>query len=163
MISDRLDRIDRHILNAIQAGFPVDPRPYLVLAERLNADDQLGLTEEDVWSRVKALRGDGFIRRLGAIFNAGPLGYRSVLCAARVPADRLEDFSRRVNLAPQVTHNYLRSDDLNLWFTFTSEHREELDEFLTGLKSATGVNDVYVLESEKLFKIKVNFKFSDPD
>jgi len=155
-----LDRLDRLILNTIQDGFPIDPRPYRVLAERLNAEEGLELTENEIQSRVTDMKRRGFIRRLGAIFNAGPLGYRSTLCAARVPADKLERFSQLVNQAPEVTHNYLRSDDLNVWFTFTADQPRELTNFLRILKTESGVEEVYVLESEKLFKIKVDFKFS---
>lgn len=156
----QLDHWDRLILNTIQAGFPVAARPYQVLADRLNAEHQLKLTEEEVWARVAAMKRNGFIRRLGAIFNAGPLGYRSTLCAARAPKDKLSLFSELVNQAPQVTHNYLRSDDLNIWFTFTSDQPLELSDFLDWLKTESGVTDIHVLESEKLFKIKVNFQFS---
>ena len=156
-----LDRLDKLILNAIQRNFPVDGRPYAVLAERLNTERNLSLTEDEVWLRVKSLRDNGFIRRLGAVFNAGPLGYRSTLCAARVPADKLEAVAALVNAAPEVTHNYLRTDELNLWFTFTTNRSADLPAFLDKIRTRTGVEDIQVLDSEKLFKIKVDFKFSD--
>jgi Transcriptional regulators len=161
MTQPQLDRLDRLILNTIQGGFPVDARPYRVLAERLSAEHSLELSEDEVLTRVSAMKRNGFIRRLGAIFNAAPLGYRSTLCAARVPEDKLMLFSGLVNQAPQVTHNYLRSDDLNIWFTFTSDQPLELTNFLNWLKTESGVEEIHVLEAEKLFKIKVDFKFSD--
>lgn len=160
MSNTHLDRLDRLILNAIQSGFPVAPRPYRLLAEQLERDLDLPLSEDEVWRRVKALKSNGFIRRIGGVFNAGPLGYRSTLCAAKVPADKLESFSRLVNQAPQVTHNYLRSDELNVWFTFSSDRPEALGLFLADLKRQSGVEEIHVLEAEKLFKIKVDFKFS---
>lgn len=153
---DRLDRLDRLILNSIQSDFPVAARPYAELARRLGAAGE-NLTEAELWTRVRALKHDGFIRRLGAVFNAGPLGYRSTLCAARVPADRVEDFSHLVGRAPQVTHNYLRSGELNAWFTFTSDRPGDLADFLEHLKREGGAEDIQVLEAEKLFKIKVDF------
>ena len=155
----QLDRVDKLILNAIQSGFPVETRPYQVLAEKLAACG-LDLSETEVWKRVKALRSNGFIRRVGAIFNAGPIGYRSSLCTARVPGNKLDVFSALVNQAPQVTHNYLRSDSLDVWFTFSSDRPEALDEFLSDLKDKSGVDEIHVLEAEQLFKIKVDFKFS---
>lgn len=156
----QLDRLDKLILNAIQSGFPVEARPYQALAEKLNQDFNLNLNEEETWSRVKSLRNNGFIRRMGAIFNAGLIGYRSALCAARVPEDKLELFSRLVNQAHQVTHNYLRSNSLNVWFTFSSDRPEALRNFLADLKKESGVEEIHVLEVEKLFKIKVDFKFN---
>jgi len=156
----QLDRLDKLILNAIQSGFPVEARPYKALAEKLNQDYHLDLSEEETWSRVKSLRDNGFIRRMGGIFNAGPLGYRSVLCAARVPEDKLALFSQLVNQAHQVTHNYLRSNSLNVWFTFSSDRPEALESFLAELKRKSGVEEIHLLEAEKLFKIKVDFKFN---
>lgn len=155
-----LDRLDKLILNAIQRNFPVESRPYAALAERLREQGE-DLSEDQVWSKVKALRNNGFIRRLGAVFNAAPLGYRSTLCAARVPEDRLDAVTALVNAAPEVTHNYLRTDELNLWFTFTTNRPADLPAFLAEITARTGVRDLHVLDSEKLFKIKVDFKFSD--
>ncbi|MDR0882399.1 MAG: Lrp/AsnC family transcriptional regulator [Candidatus Adiutrix sp.] len=156
-----LDRPDRLILNSIQENFPVASRPYQALAERINAAHQQSLTEEEVHARVMALKKGGFIRRLGAVFNAGPLGYYSTLCAARVAPERLELFSGLVNRAPQVTHNYLRSGGLNVWFTFTANSPEDLDVFLAGLERDSGVEDILTLEAARLFKIKVNFQFNE--
>ena len=161
MTATELDRLDRLILNTIQRDFPIEARPYQALAKRLNQDHGLALTEAEVLNRVNSLKSRKFIRRLGAVFNATSLGYRSTLCAARVPEAQLEAFSALVNRAPQVTHNYLRSDDLNVWFTFTANTPSELTEFLQRLKKESGVTDIFVLESEKLFKIKVDFKFPD--
>ena len=157
----RLDRLDRLILNAVQSDFPVAARPYAVLAERLNAAHGLGLTEQEISGRLQTLRRDGFIRRLGAVFEARTLGYRSSLCAARVPDEKLDLCRDLVNQAPQVTHNYLRSGELNVWFTFTCRHPEELDEFLANLRQAAGLDEINILETENTFKIKVNFQLQD--
>ena len=161
MTAIELDRLDRLILNTIQRDFPIEARPYQALAQRLNEAHGLTLTEAEVLNRVGSLKSRKFIRRLGAVFNAASLGYRSTLCAARVPEAQIEAFSALVNQAPQVTHNYLRSDDLNVWFTFTANAPAELTNFLQKLKKESGVQDIFVLESEKLFKIKVDFKFPD--
>jgi DNA-binding Lrp family transcriptional regulator len=79
-----------------------------------------------------------------------------------VPPDKLEKIAELVNAAPQVTHNYLRSDELNLWFTFTTRYPGELETFLARLKETGGLAEIYALDTEKLFKIKVDFRFSPP-
>ena len=159
MTAAGLSRLDRLILNAVQSDFPVAARPYAVLAERLNQAEGLKLTEKEIHTRLLALRREGFIRRLGAVFNARELGYRSTLCAARVPDDKLALFQDLTNRTPQITHNYLRTDEINAWFTFTSRKQEELDEFLARLRETIGPAEVLVLEAEKIFKIKVDFQF----
>ena len=158
MTASGLSRLDRLILNAVQSGFPVAAKPYAVLAERLSQDAGLNLTEEEVHARITALRREGFIRRLGAVFDARKLGYRSTLCAARVPASKLDLFRALTGQAPQITHNYLRTGEINAWFTFTSQRPEELEEFLARLKETAGLEDILVLEAERVFKIKVDFQ-----
>ena len=150
-----LDEIDRAILNLAQTDFPIEPRPYRVLGERL------GLSEDEVLSRVKRLRASGVIRRIGGNFSAGLLGYTSTLCAARVPEDKLAAFIDAVNQYDGVTHNYRRNHDLNVWFTFIASSREEIDACLADISKATGVSEIFNLPADKTFKIRVDFKFEE--
>jgi len=154
-----LDHLNRLILNAVQSDFPVAARPYAVLAEHLNRTSGLKLTEEEVHARILDLRRSGIIRRLGAVFNARSLGYQSTLCAARVPADKLGLFRALTDKAHQITHNYLRTGEMNAWFTFTSRKPEELDDFLRRLKDEVGLAEILILDAERVFKIKVDFQF----
>jgi DNA-binding Lrp family transcriptional regulator len=82
---DQLSRLEKLVLNLIQDNFPVHPKPYEVLAERLREKEGRELSGQDILSIVNSLKSRGFVRRLGGIFNSSPLGYRSTLCAARVP------------------------------------------------------------------------------
>ncbi|MBZ4648994.1 MAG: transcriptional regulator, partial [Desulfomicrobiaceae bacterium] len=104
-----MDAIDRQLLDIIQTDFPLEPRPYAVLGERL------GLTEAETLARVRALTARGVIRRIGANFQSRKLGWHSTLCAACVPEDRLDAFVAEVNRHPGVTHNYLRAHRYNVW------------------------------------------------
>jgi len=150
-----LDETDRAILNLVQTAFPIEAEPYRALGERL------GLTEAEVLGRVKRLRETGVIRRIGGNFSAGRLGYTSTLCAARVPKDKLAAFIDAVNRYDGVTHNYRRSHDLNVWFTFIAPSREEIDACLAEISLATGVSEIFNLPADKTFKIKVDFKFEE--
>ena len=150
-----LDEVDRAILNQIQSDFPLAPRPYAVLAERL------GLSEDDVLDRVVRMRDGQIIRRIGGNFASGKLGYSSTLCAARVPDDKMDLFIRSVNRYDGVTHNYRRNHDLNVWFTFIAPSMEEIEESLAEIAAATGVEEIYNLPANRTFKIKVDFKFDE--
>ena len=150
-----LDEMDRAILNLAQTDFPIEARPYRVLAERL------GMSEDEVLSRVKRMRASGVIRRIGGNFSAGLLGYTSTLCAARVPEEKLAAFIDAVNQYDGVTHNYRRNHDLNVWFTFIASSREEIDACLADISKATGVSEIFNLPADKTFKIRVDFKFEE--
>ncbi|MDR2340607.1 MAG: Lrp/AsnC family transcriptional regulator [Deltaproteobacteria bacterium] len=157
-----LSDTERLILDAIQEGFPIGPRPFLELADTLNERHGLRLTEEGLIDAVKALKAQNYLRRLGGIFNSRPLGYLSTLCAARVPEDKLEAFAAKVNSYPQVTHNYVRDNPLNVWFTFSYENEKELKGLLESLRRETAVEEIYELGAKRIFKIRAVFRLS-PD
>ncbi|WP_243439067.1 AsnC family transcriptional regulator [Fundidesulfovibrio soli] len=145
-----MDAHDRKILDIIQSGFPIEERPYAAVGE------QLGLTESEVLARVRALRAKGVIRRIGANFSSGSLGWQSTLCAARVPEAQIEAFVAEVNSHQGVTHNYLRDHSFNVWFTMIAPDMAAVRATLAEITSKTGIA-VLNLPAEELFKIKVDF------
>ncbi|MBW2441909.1 MAG: AsnC family transcriptional regulator [Deltaproteobacteria bacterium] len=147
-----LDPTDSAILNRIQSDFPITSRPFLAVAE------ELGLTEEEVLERVARLKAGGVIRRIGGNFVPGKLGYVSTLCAASVPADKIESFAEVVNRYPGVTHNYQRDNTYNVWFTFIAPSMEEIEDNLRQIAEDTGVNDILNLPATKVFKIRAEFE-----
>ena len=146
-----LDKVDSAILNRIQSDFPITSRPFLAVA------DELGLTEKEVLDRVAKLKEAGIIRRIGGNFVPGKLGFVSTLCAARVPADRIEYFAEIVNRYPGVTHKYQRDNPYNVWFTFISPSLDEIKDNLKKIAADTGVNDILNLPATKVFKINAQF------
>lgn len=149
---DMLDAADRRILSLIQSGFPLESRPYQVIGEKTS------LSEEEALERVCALKKRKIIRRLGANFQSAKLGFRSTLCAARVPEARLESFIAEVNGHPGVTHNYLRNHACyNIWFTLIGSSWEAVCDTLDGITRRTGIA-VLNLPATKVYKIKVDFQ-----
>lgn len=150
-----MDGIDRRILNLLQNGLPVCDRPYLALA------GQAGVTEEELIARVARLKDDGIIRRISAFFQPAALGYRSTLCAAKVPEGDLERVAAAINAFPQVTHNYLRDNDqYNVWFTVIAEGEEGVSSTVQEIEQAAGV-EVCDFSSLAFYKIKVNFDMEE--
>ena len=146
-----MDDLDRSIINIIQSDFPIAPRPYAEVAKRLD------LPEEDILERVRALKEEGIIRRIGASFNSRKLDFSSTLCAARVPESKVEAFVKTVNRFPGVTHNYLRNSPYNVWFTFIAKTMDEIEESLEIIRQETGVVEIRNLPALRTFKIKVDF------
>jgi len=146
-----LDDTDRKILNRIQSDFPITPRPFLLIAE------EFGLSEKDVIRRLIRLKKNGIIRRIGGNFYPEKLGFVSTLCAAKVPADKIDRFADAVNRYPGVTHNYLRDSVFNIWFTVIAQSREEIGEVLEEISRETGVEDILNLPATEVFKIRAQF------
>ncbi len=149
-----MDATDKRILDIIQTGFPLAPRPYAAIGR------DVGLTEAETLARVRALRGKGIIRRIGANFQSARIGFKSTLCAASAPPEKREAFIAAVNAHPGVTHNYLRDHPLNVWFTMIGPSREAIARDLAVITERTGVS-ILNLPADRLFKIKVDFSMSD--
>jgi len=147
-----MDDIDRKILNEIQSGFPITSRPYLDLGKHFN------LSEQEVLERVKRLRSDGIIRRIGGNFNSRRLDFTSTLCAARVPKEKIKGFVQLVNGYKGVTHNYLRDHDYNVWFTLIAPSAGYIENTLKEISEKTGVKEILNMPAIRTFKIKVDFE-----
>ena len=146
-----LDAVDRTILDLIQSGFPLESRPYAAIGAHA------GIGEQEALDRVRSLRRRGVVRRIGANFQSGKIGFTSTLCAARVPHDTLEAFIEAVNAEPGVTHNYLRDHEYNIWFTYIGPSPDHIRAALDRIAETTGIRAIN-LPAERLYKIKVDFR-----
>ncbi|HSO21042.1 MAG TPA: AsnC family transcriptional regulator [Desulfosarcina sp.] len=146
-----MDKQDKVLLNRIQTRFPLTPKPYETIA------GELGMSEAEVLDRVSRLKDDGIIRRIGGNFVPGKVGFVSTLCAAEVPEDKLDLFARTVNRYPGVTHNYLRENTFNVWFTFIAPSMAVIRENLVQIARKTGVRRILNLPATHVFKIKAKF------
>lgn len=147
-----MDNTDKALLNRIQSNFPVSHRPFLDIASELD------LSEDETILRIQRLKASGVIRRIGGNFVPGKLGYVSTLCAAKVPGNTIDDFAKVVNSYPGVTHNYVRENDYNVWFTFIAPSMALIRQYLEEISIKTGICDILNLPATRVFKIKAHFK-----
>lgn len=147
-----IDEIDIELLNIIQNNFPITLRPYKSIAEILD------ISEEDVLNRIKKLKDEDKIRKIGVTFNSKQLGYKSTLCALTVPDDRLDEVAEIINSYEGVTHNYVRKHKYNVWFTLIAPSIESLQCTIEEIRMRIGINQIMNLSSQRVFKIKVDFK-----
>ena len=148
---------DAKLLTRIQSGFPIEPRPF----QRLG--DELGMTEQEVLERLRRLRASGLIRRIGATFDPERLGYVSTLAGMQVPAERLEEVAAFVGRFPEVTHNYERDGDWNLWFTVTAQSADRLAVVLDAIRAEAPGCRLISLPAKKRYKLRVEFDLVRPD
>ncbi|MBU4533101.1 MAG: AsnC family transcriptional regulator [Eubacteriales bacterium] len=151
----QLDSIDRQLLNLIQKQIPVSSRPYADIGA------ELGLTEAEVISRIERLKKSHIIRRMGGFFDSRKMGYAGTLCAMRVPEARIEEVAGIINGYYQVTHNYIRDYEYNMWFTVLAPTPEQRNRIIEEIKNRTGIGDLMSLPAKRLFKISVKFDVSE--
>jgi DNA-binding Lrp family transcriptional regulator len=155
-IGHEIDRVDAALLNAIQERLPVSATPFADLGRTLD------LSEEEVITRLAVLKEHGYIRRIGAVFDSKSMGFFSTLCACRVEDHKIEEAAAIINAQPGVTHNYVRDNDRNIWFTLTAPSKEAAVKILKGLEAEIG-STIDAMPARKVYKIKVSLAMGDRD
>ncbi|HXP99370.1 MAG TPA: Lrp/AsnC family transcriptional regulator [Solirubrobacteraceae bacterium] len=149
-----LDELDKRLLNLMQGSFPIEPRPYLRVAELAEVEEQ------EVLARVQYLLDERIIRQVTPIFDTRALGYSSMLVAAKVDPENPHRAAQVINAHPGVSHNYLRNHEFNLWFTIATEPDSPLglEGTLQALATEAGAEAVRQLPTLKLFKIRMDLE-----
>ena len=144
-------------LAELQRGIPLCARPFEALARELDC------AESDLIDFVGRCREAGLVRRFGAVFDTRRLGYRSVLCAAAVPQDALDDAAAKITPFLGVTHCYLREASEvaeapfpNLWFTL-SYPADVFDAMADEIRTRLAPFAVSFLPATRRYKVDVVF------
>ena len=149
-----LTAFDKALLNLLQGSLPIGKLPFAKMAEELGTD------EERVISRLRLLKDEGFLRRIGTFFDSSRLGYGGTLVALRVAEGKVASVAEAVNRYPGVTHNYEREGKFNLWFTLLTPNLETEKEVLSEVEALPGVERLLNLKTTKKYKINVQFQLS---
>lgn len=149
-----LTAFDKALLNLLQGSLPIGKLPFAKMAEELGTD------EERVISRLRLLKDEGFLRRIGTFFDSSRLGYGGTLVALRVAEGKVASVAEAVNRYPGVTHNYEREGKFNLWFTLLTPNLETEKEILSEVEALPGVERLLNLRTTKKYKINVQFQLS---
>ncbi|MDQ7260297.1 AsnC family transcriptional regulator [Paracoccus sp. PS-1] len=130
---EALDDTDRAILNRLQEGFPLTPRPFD------DAGAALGLTGTALIERLERLREIGAITRFGPFYDAAAMGGAFCLCALSAPEADFDRIAALVNAHPEVAHNYARDHALNMWFVLATATPEGIGETCARIEAETGL------------------------
>lgn len=146
---EALDATDRQILNTLQEGFPLTPRPFE------DAGAALGLTGSQLIERLSRLREIGAITRFGPFFDAAAMGGDFCLCALSAPKADFDRIADLVNAHPEVAHNYARDHDLNMWFVLATPTPEGIARTAARIQAETGLR---VWQFPKLQEFFIGFR-----
>lgn len=98
-----LEEVDGYVLQALERGLLLVPRPYLALA------GEIGLSETEVIARIQRLIAAGVITRFGLIVRHRRLGYRAnAMVVFDVEDDRVDTLGARFAQQDFVTLCYRR-------------------------------------------------------
>ena len=149
-----LDETDRIMLQMLQDNFPIVQEPWLEISSRLN------VSEGEVISRLKRLVEAGAIVKIGPVFDASRIGLKAAtLVAMKIPKNKVNDVARIINEYDNVSHNYEREDEYNVWFTLAASSKSELAMILDEIKQKTDTKDPDVLDLPTIRRFKINLHF----
>ena len=140
-----MDDVDRRIVDTLQSGFPIGPRPFAEAAR------WIGSGEAELIARIHELRAARVLSRFGPMFNAERLGGALTLCAMAVPEASFDEIAAKVNAHPEVAHNYAREHELNLWFVLATEEPERVRRVIAEIETETGLEVVDLPKQREYF------------
>ncbi len=147
-----MDNIDKKLINLIQNNFELIPAPY----EKIGI--LLGISEEEVLTRLKRMKNEKILRYIGASIDYTNLNFNGILVAAKVPVGEIDKSASIINSHPGITHNYLRKDEYNMWFTISEPDSYDVEKTAKKILNLAKLKDYMLLKSEK--KYKLNFSLN---
>ena len=140
-----MDDIDRSIINGLQGGFPLCERPFAAAARKL------GISEDELLSRVATLLEDRTLTRFGPLYDAERLGGAFSLCAMSVPPEDFERVAALVNAHHEVAHNYERAHRYNMWFVLATDRDSAIQDAIAAIERETGYPVMDLPREEEYF------------
>ncbi|CDI04491.1 putative heme biosynthesis protein (nirD/L) [Candidatus Competibacter denitrificans Run_A_D11] len=145
-----MNELKRRLIDEWQGGFPLVGRPFAVVAERLDSD------EEAVLAALRDLLADGTLTRFGPLYQIERLGGAFSLAAVQAPEADFERITTLVNAFPEVAHNYRRNHAFNMWFVLATETPAQMQETVERIAAATGL-PVFNFPKEREYFIEARF------
>ncbi len=139
--------IEKTLLNIIQTSFPLDVRPFRIIAEKA------GITEDTCLSHLRKLADKGILRTIRAVIDWRKTGFSTTLVGVCVAPDRIGMVADKISELDKVTHNYARTGERNLWFTLIYESEKEKADVFKKITGLEGVSDLKEFPAEKTYKI----------
>jgi DNA-binding Lrp family transcriptional regulator len=153
-----MDKLNRRILRELQDDFPLEEKPYEIVADRLH------ISTEDLWKRIEQMLDEGVIRRIGASIDSRKLGFSSTLAAVSVESECVDRAAEIIGRFHEVTHSYLRNDSFNIWFTIIAVDQKRIEEILELIRELLSLEESKVLNLpvKQLFKLDARFRVKEP-
>jgi DNA-binding Lrp family transcriptional regulator len=147
------------LLSIIQKKFPLTSRPFAVIANELNSD------EDTIIKLLSQEKENRIIRQISPIFDTKRLGYNSSLVSFKVKKENIDRAVEVINSHPGVSHNYEREHPFNIWFTLAvpPDSKLGLQKSVEILAKEAEAIEYIILPTLKLFKIAVKLNTTGKD
>lgn len=142
-----MDKLEKDLLNLVQNDFPLSVRPFEEIGKKL------GISEKRCIEMLQNLSDTGILRSVRAVINWNSIGYSTILIGMKVQPQNLSEIAEKLQHIDEITHNYSRAGELNLWFTLIYDSVKQKDVLLERLRKMQGVTDIKEFPADKVYKI----------
>jgi DNA-binding Lrp family transcriptional regulator len=147
-----LDKIDESLLSELSQGISLNTQPFSSIAAKL------GISIEEVLTRLTKLKQTGVIRRFGATIKPTNIGFiANAVIAWNVPNDRVGEVGMFLSSFREITHCYERSVvpgrwGYNMYTVMHAQNRKTIEQMITLLAETIGIQDYIILYSKRDLK-----------
>ncbi len=142
---------DKKFIRELQKDLDIVDRPFL------NAAKKLGMTEEQVFEKLKQYEEIGVMRRFAAILRHRDVGFvANGMIVWKVPEERITEVGEKLGAFPQVSHCYQRpvyADwPYNVFSMIHCKSQDEAQEMAKTIQNQINVDEYKILFSAREFK-----------
>ena len=146
-----LETLDREIINALSGDISGSKQPYREIA------DSLGISEENLLSRIRSYQERGLLRRMGAMIAHRVAGVdANGMIVWDVPEGQVEEIGLKLASAREITHCYARRRTAewpyNLYSMVHARTRKACERVAERLSKEVGIKSYKLVFSTREFK-----------
>jgi DNA-binding Lrp family transcriptional regulator len=158
---------DKDFIRELQKDMEIIDEPFV------KAANNLGITETELFEKIKQYEDIGVMRRFAAILRHRQIGFTANgMIVWKVPEDRISEVGAKLGAFPQVSHCYERptySDwPYNVFSMIHCKTHDEANDMAKTIKNQIQVDDYRILFSSREFKktrveyfVENSFSFED--
>lgn len=142
---------DKEFIRKLQKDLDIVDRPFLNVAKKL------GMTEEQIFDKLKHYEQIGVMRRFAAILRHRDVGFiANGMIVWKVPEERITEVGGKLGAFPQVSHCYQRPVypdwPYNVFSMIHCKSEDEAKEMAQTIQRQINVDDYRILFSAREFK-----------
>jgi DNA-binding Lrp family transcriptional regulator len=146
-----MNNITEKIIKELQADLPLTENPYQTIAKKL------GITEKELVKRLKQLKANGQLKRIGVILKHQKSGYNANSMAVfTVEENHMKQVGRKLAESPKVSHCYERAAQpqwpYNLYAMVHGKNEDEVKNFILDFAKTNKIAEYNILVSEEELK-----------
>lgn len=148
-----MDDVDKKLVRILEEGLPLVYEPYRTIGK------QVGIDEEEVFSRIEKLKNIGVIRKISAAISTENLGItENSMTVWKVPDDRIQEVGKKMAQFEEVSHCVQRPVvpgkwPYSLYCMLHQPTREACEGIAKRISTEVGIKDYWLCFGTKEYKV----------